>query len=139
MGCCMETSIITFIEKFLANLFIKGIKEIPCSGDDYENGISAMQGKLEEILPEEKYDLIADLFVKEPVVEEHIGFIDKLFELNGKGISFSSIKNPYWTKATIEMQPFNAYRIVNNSDNYTGLSNDQYEQLAVTFCTAARI
>lgn len=136
----METCMIRFLKKFIVALYLNGIREIPCYGDSYENGITAMDNSLSEMLEEEAYDIISDLFLTVPVQGIHEAFAHKLFALNGQGLSFASLKNPFWKEATInEMKPITIQKINNAITPGIELTDEQYSQLANVFCEAAGI
>ncbi len=133
----METNMVIFLKKFFAALFMKGVTEFPCYGDRYEEGIAAVDNEVQQLLPEDTYDLIADLFLLSPVQENHNEFVSKMFVLNGHGLSFSSLKNPYWETATIDLKDVMLNRFRNQEDPEVGITNEQYDNLADIFCQAA--
>ena len=65
----MEQEIKEFLKKFLAALCLHDVKTIPFSGEEFQNGIRVVEESLQEHLPENMFDDIADAFAKEPVDE----------------------------------------------------------------------
>ncbi len=84
-----------FIEMFMYAICSKGIREIPFSNDKFNNGISAIDKYLRESIDEDKYDLIMNLFIKNPIYNEYDKIIKGIMETNGRLCSFP-IKNPVW-------------------------------------------
>lgn len=133
----MNSKIITFLRKFLATLYQKGVDEIPFSGDNYTSGVTALKNTLSTLLPEDKYDEISDIFIKTPVQEEYTYLKDKFFMLNGDIVKFSGLDNPYWTKLRIKMTPYYADKIMEEED--IGINREQLIQCANAFCDAAGV
>ena len=135
----MNSIIYMFLRKLLAKLYLSGVRDIPFSGAEYHQGVCALQAKLQDIVQEEVYDQISDIFLKTPVQEEYNQFRDKLMALNGDIIGFSSLKNPYWTTLNINMTSYYANKILNDVDTNIGISNEQFQILANEFCEAAGV
>ena len=133
----MNSEIITFLRKFLAALYLIGVRDIPFSGEEYTSGVSALQTSLQGLLSEDKYDEISDAFLKTPVQEDYNQFRDMLISLNGDIIGFSAMKNPYWRTLSINMSQYYADKIMMNED--IGISNIQLFKCANAFCDAAGV
>jgi len=135
----LNSNIYMFLRKLLAKLYLSGVRDIPFSGIEYHLGVCALQTTLQDIVQEDVYDQISDIFLKTPVQEEYNQFRDKLMALNGDIIGFSSIKNPYWTTLNINMTSYYANKILNDDDTNIGISNEQFQILANEFCEAAGV
>lgn len=134
----MNSEIFVFLRKFLATLYTHGVQDIPLSGAEYNAGVSALEATLQEMLPEEAYDKISDVFLKTPVQEEYNQFRDALIELNGDVVGFSALKNPYWRTLSISMNQYYADKILKD-DTDIGVDNDALYLLALNFCEAAGV
>jgi len=134
----METYIITFLKKIVATLYVSGVDTIPFSGEEFQRGISRMQKSLRDNLTDDQYDLISDIFIKTPVQEMYNKIRDLLMSLNGDTVSFIGVDNPYWTKATIKMNPYYARKILNNMD-ICDIDNKIIQKATNEFCEAAGV
>lgn len=136
-GFVVKSEIFTFLRKFLAALYLIGVRDIPFSGEEYTLGVVALQNTLQDLLPEDKYDEISDVFIKTPVQEEYNQFRDMLISLNGDIIGFSAMKNPYWRTLSINMTRYYADKIMMGED--IGISDVQLFTCANAFCDAAGV
>jgi hypothetical protein len=136
-GIAVNAEIFTFLRKFLAALYLIGVRDIPFSGEEYTLGVDALQNTLQDLLPEDKYDEISDVFIKTPVQEEYNQFRDMLISLNGDIIGFSAMKNPYWRTLSINMTRYYADKIMTDED--IGISDAQLFASANAFCDAAGV
>lgn len=107
-----EAFLKSFLRKFVAALYLRGIEDIPFAGDEFQNGVEFMRNELINSLNEEQYSYLSDLFVKTPVLEMYSQIRDLLMSLNGDTISFVGVDNPYWTRATIKMNEYYANKIM---------------------------
>ena len=138
MGVKMEAYIITFLKKFVASLYLAGVDSIPFSGKEFQEGIAKMQVSLKENLSEQEYEMISDIFIKTPVQEMYNRVRDLLMSLNGDTISFIGVDNPYWTHATIKMNPYYANKILQNQD-ICGIKSEIVREATKEFCEAAGV
>lgn len=134
----MEAYTKTFLKKFVAMLYISGVKSIPFSGGDFQNGVKKMQLVLKEELSDREYYQISDIFVKTPVQEMYNKIRDLMMSLNGDSISFVGVDNPYWHTATIKMNPYYARRVLQNSE-ICDISISVIEKATKEFCEAAGV
>jgi hypothetical protein len=134
----MTADVYTFLRKFLATLYLSGVNEIPFSGGAYTDGVNALQEYLFANISEDDYDRISDIFIKTPVQEEYAQLEDKLMHLNGDIVKFSAVDNPYWRFMTIKMPLFYAKKIIESQSNLS-ITQDEYKQAAINFCTAAGV
>lgn len=138
-GNVLNSTIFVFLRKFLATLYLNGVRDIPFSGTEYNAGVCALQTSLNDMIPEEVYDSISDIFLKTPVQEEFNQFRDILIALNGDVIGFSAMKNPYWRSLNINMTHYYAEKVLNEDDVEIGISNEQFSAIANKFCEAAGV
>lgn len=134
----MEAYIKSFLKKFVAALYLSGVETIPFSGNAFQAGMKSMQDELKKNLSEEEYDMLSDVFVKSPVQEMYNNVRDLLMSLNGDTISFVGVDNPYWTKASIKMNDYYAYKLL--KDQTTCKIDSTYIKCATEkFCEAAGV
>lgn len=134
----MEQEVRAFLNKFIAALTMKGVEIIPFSGEEFQNGIRAVEELLHESLNENDFNKIAELFVKEPVEEKYQQVRGMFMTLNGQGISFSGADNPLWTKMSIKMNRYLAERILDDNSVFE-ISRDIMEQITEEFCEASGV
>ncbi|MFI3214249.1 MAG: hypothetical protein R3Y24_13050 [Eubacteriales bacterium] len=134
----MEAYIKSFLKKFIASLYLSGVKTIPFSGDEFQCGIDYMQQDLKNDLEGPIYDMLSDIFVKSPVQETYNKIRDLLMSLNGDTISFVGVDNPYWTKASIKMNDYYARKLLDDKTECDIDSNIIY-RATEKFCEAAGV
>lgn len=134
----MEAYIKSFLKKFIASLYLSGIKTIPFSGNEFQKGIESMQGELKDTLSKEEYEMISDIFVKSPVQEMYNNVRDLLMSLNGDTISFVGVDNPYWTKASIRMNDYYAHKLLKDQTE-CDIDSDIIKNATEKFCEAAGV
>lgn len=134
----MEAYVITFLKKFVASLYLAGVESIPFSGEDFQRGIAQMQLSLQENLEGQEYDKISDAFIKTPVQEVYNKIRDLLMSLNGDTISFIGVDNPYWTRASIKMNPYYANKILRDCE-LCSISSEIIQEATKEFCDAAGV
>lgn len=134
----METYMKAFLRKFIAALFMSGVESIPFSGERFQKGVEKMQESLKNSLSKQEYDRISDVFIKTPVQEMYNNIRDLLMSMNGDTISFMGVNNPYWTTATIKMNPYYAKKILNDKE-ICDIDNNKIQQAAKEFCDAAGV
>lgn len=134
----MEAYIKSFLKKFVASLYLSGISTIPFSGDEFQKGIESMQNELMESLSRQEYDMLSDIFVKSPVQEMYNNVRDLLMSLNGDTISFVGVDNPYWTKASIRMNNYYAYKLMKDKTECS-IDSSIIKNATEKFCEAAGV
>ena len=134
----MEAYIKCFLKKFIASLYLSGVKSIPFSGNEFQNGIESMQAELKEALSNQEYEMISDMFVKSPVQEMYNKVRDLLMSLNGDTISFVGVDNPYWIKASIRMNDYYARKLMRDQ-SVCGIDSDKIRNATEKFCEAAGV
>lgn len=134
----MEAYVITFLKKFVALLYSSGVSAIPFSGDEFQAGIRQMQASLEKNLSESEYEKLSDIFIKTPVQEMYNNVRDLLMSLNGDTISFVGVDNPYWSTATIKMNPYYAQKILADKE-ICSIKNEVIKEATKEFCSAAGV
>lgn len=134
----MKAYILTFLKKFIATLYLFGVNTIPFSGTEFQNGIEQMKEYLQNNLPIEDYEKISDIFVKLPVQEMYNNIRDQLMSLNGENISFAGVDNPYWTKASIKMNEYYAYKTLNDNE-ICDIDSEIIKNATNIFCEAAGV
>lgn len=134
----MEAYIKSFLKKFIATLYLSGVNTIPFAGNEFQKGIESMQKELKESLTEKDYDMLSDIFVKSPVQEMYNHVRDLLMSLNGDTISFLGVDNPYWTKASIKMNDYYAYKLMRDQTE-CDIDSDIIRNATEKFCEAAGV
>ncbi len=134
----MEQETRVFLNKFIASLCVKGIDSIPFAGEEFQDGISAVENTLKRDLPADKFNMIAEAFIKVPVEEIYQDICSMFMELNGYGISFSGANNPQWSTMTIKMQPYSARRIIAD-DSVFSINSQILNSITNEFCEAAGV
>lgn len=134
----MEAYIKSFLKKFVATLYLSGINTIPFAGNEFQRGIESMQGELKKSLTKEDYDKLSDVFVKSPVQEMYNNIRDLLMSLNGDTISFVGVDNPYWTRASIKMNNYYAYKLMKDKTE-CNIDSDVVKIATEKFCEAAGV
>lgn len=134
----MEQEIKEFLKKFLAALCLHDVKTIPFSGEEFQNGIRVVEESLQEHLPENMFDDIADAFAKEPVDEVYRHICSLFMDFNGPQISFSGADNPRWTRMTIKMTPYMANRVLDDMSVFP-IDRMLMNTIAEEFCEAAGV
>lgn len=134
----MEAYIKSFLKKFIASLYLSGIRAIPFSGNEFQRGIESMRNELRASLTKQEYDMISDVFVKSPVQEMYNNVRDLLMALNGDTISFVGVDNPYWTKVSIKMNVYYALKLMKD-DTECDITSDKIKSATEKFCEAAGV
>lgn len=134
----MEAYIKSFLKKFIASLYLSGVDTIPFSGNEFQMGIESMRSELKESLEEEDYERLSDIFVKLPVQEVYNKVRDILMSLNGDTISFVGVDNPYWTKASIKMNDYYAYKLMRDNTE-CNIDSEIIKNATDSFCEAAGV
>lgn len=134
----METYIKAFLRKFIASLFFYGVNKIPFSDSKYKNGIESMQKCLKELLSDEDYWMLSDLFTKVPVQETYAQSRDFFMSLNGDVISFAGPDNPSWTQASIRMTPYYANKLLKEDDE-CNIKREIIDKASKCFCDGAGV
>lgn len=116
----MYTESRIYVKKFISTLYLKDIKEIPFSGEEFERGIESMKDYLEKKLEEDVFMAIEELFERTPVQEHYDNLRDMVMSLNGESVKFAKVANPYWKKVSIEfVSQKEAERILNDKSILT--------------------
>lgn len=134
----MEALLKTFIEKLVAALHKLGVNSIPFSGDEFQEGITAVEHQLEKTLSEDAFEQISDVFLKTPVEETYNYIKDLFMEFNGEHLSFVAVDNPYWQKATIKMTDYYASKILQDT-SLVNIDEGVMEYVAKIFCENAGV
>ena len=134
----VETYIKAFLRKFIASLFFYGVNKIPFSDSKYKNGIESMQKCLKELLSDEDYWMLSDLFTKVPVQETYAQSRDFFMSLNGDVISFAGPDNPSWTQASIRMTPYYANKLLKEDDE-CNIKREIIDKASKCFCDGAGV
>lgn len=134
----MEAYIKSFLKKFIAALYLSGVTTIPFAGSEFQKGIESMQKELKESLEKKDYEMLSDIFVKAPVQEMYNNVRDLLMSLNGDTISFVGVDNPYWTKASIKMNDYYAYKLMKDRTE-CDIDFDIVKSATEKFCEAAGV
>lgn len=134
----MEQEIRAFLNKFIASLCLKGVESIPFAGEEFQNGVAAIEKRLKKNLSEEQFDELADAFIKVPVEETYEDICSMFMELNGYGISFSGADNPQWHTMTIKMKPYSAMKIISDNSVFS-VESELLSSITNDFCEAAGV
>ncbi|MCI8269395.1 MAG: hypothetical protein HFG55_07030 [Lachnospiraceae bacterium] len=134
----MEQEVKEFLRKFLAALRLNHVEAIPFTGDEFQNGIHAIEESLKEQLPQQMFEDIADVFAKEPVDEVYHHICSLFMDFNGSQISFSGADNPRWTRMTIKMTPYMADRVLDDMSIFP-IDRTLMNTIAKEFCEAAGV
>lgn len=134
----MNQEINAFLNKFIASLCLHGVKTIPFAGDEFQEGISAMEHSLAAHLGAEDFKKISEAFVKVPVEESYQQIRMMFMKLNGQGISFSGADNPLWQTMTIKMNPYLAHGILSDH-SVLDIDMDFMGEVTEEFCEAAGV
>jgi len=134
----MNASIRVFLKKFLAALSLKNVREIPFSGDNFQEGIQAVESYLKENLDSLQFNNLSDMFIKTPVQETYSYIRDMFMDLNGDSIKFSAVQNPYWTNMSIMIDEDYASYILNDN-TYLKIDKSIIENSAEKFIEKAGI
>lgn len=125
-----------FLKKFLAALSLEKVYSIPFSGDEFNNGIKAIDDYLINSLDSTTYDSISEMFVKTPVQEVYSLIRDMFMTLNGDLIKFSSIENPYWTNISIKISEREANYLLEDL-RYLHIDRSIFIEASRLFCKSA--
>lgn len=134
----MEAYIKTFLKKFVASLYLSGVKSIPFSGDGFQNGIESMQAALKASLSNQEYEMISDMFIKSPVQETYNKVRDLLMELNDDIVNVIRTDSLYCVSVDIQMNNYYAYKLMRDS-SVCGIDSDKITEAADRFCEAAGV
>lgn len=128
----------SFLEKFVASLCLHGVTSIPFTGEEFQNGVCAMENVLHESLDEMKFSKLSDMFIKVPVEETYQQIRAMFMNLNGHGISFSGADNPMWSVMTIKMTQYRANKVLHDN-SIIDVSIPLMDRITKEFCEAAGV
>lgn len=134
----MKQEVNAFLNKFIASLCLHGVETIPFAGDEFQDGIKAVETALSEYLDEGDFIKISDIFVKVPVDETYQQIRTMFMNLNGQGIGFSGADNPMWRTMTIKMTPYAAQEELADT-SVLNLDKDAMQRITEEFCEAAGV
>ncbi|MBD5529342.1 MAG: hypothetical protein HDR02_13195 [Lachnospiraceae bacterium] len=134
----MEQEASNFLEKFVASLCVRGVTSIPFTGEEFQQGVCAMENVLHEHLNTVDFAKLSDMFIKVPVEETYQQIRTMFMNLNGHGISFSGVDNPMWSVMTIKMTPYRANKVLND-DSIINVDINLMNRIAEEFCEAAGV
>ena len=127
---------ICFIDEFIANLKLKGIKEIPFDNPEFYNGVGKMSKYFQanRNLLGEVSNEISLLFIKNPFEDIYKRFRDAISLENGGYLSFV---NPDYITGVLELSIDDASYII--LKNRSGVPADFIKNCAESFCSGANI
>lgn len=134
----MEQEESVFLNKFIAALCLHGVTSIPFAGNEFQQGIGAIESLMSEHMDAEQFGKISDMFIRVPVEETYQEIRRMFMNLNGHGISFSGADNPLWTVMTIKMTPYAAHRILKDN-TVLDINDELINEVATEFCEAAGV
>lgn len=130
----MYTESRIYVKKFVSALYLKNIKEIPFSGEDFERGINSMKNYLKKVLQKDVFMMIEELFERTPVQEHYDNLRDMVMSLNGETVKFVKVANPYWKRVSIEfVSQKEAERILNDKSILT-IDKAVIQEASKLFC-----
>ena len=125
---------VSFIDEFIANLKIQGVKQIPFDNNEFFAGVEFMASffynnryKLGSVSDE-----LSMLFLKNPLENVYQRFRDALSAENG---SFLSFVNPEYRVSILELSEDDAHYIIKK--NRSGIPGEFVKQCADEFCKGA--
>lgn len=134
----MDQEVNAFLNKFIASLCLHGVKTIPFAGNDFQNGIYAIECTLSNRLDAANMKKISDIFIKVPVEESYQQIRTMFMKLNGQGISFSGVDNPLWKTMTIKMNPYSAKATLAD-DSVLNIDESTINDITKEFCEVAGV
>lgn len=134
----MEQETSNFLEKFVASLCMHGVTSIPFTGEEFQRGIGAIEGVLQEHMSAVDFAKLTDMFIKVPVEETYQQIRTMFMNLNGHGISFSGVDNPMWSVMTIKMTRYRANKVLNDN-TIINIDIPLMNEIVKEFCEAAGV
>ncbi len=134
----MKQEASNFLEKFVAALCVCGVTSIPFTGEEFQQGVQAMEDILHENMDAGQFAKLSDMFIKVPVEETYQQIRAMFMNLNGYGISFSGADNPMWSVMTIKMTPYRANKVLNDN-TIIDIDIPLMNKIAKEFCEAAGV